>query len=143
MQIENQKYKDTVFRMLFNNKLNLLELYNAINGTNYTNPDDLTITTLNGETFLKVKNDLSFIINLELNIFEHQSTPCPNIPLRNLYYLAATLKEKFPTEKIYSPAMVKIPVPKFIVFYNGTSPMNDKVIYRLSDDSCLFGTSIL
>ena len=133
MQIENQKYKDTVFRMLFNNKLNLLELYNAINGTNYTNPDDLTITTLSGETFLKVKNDLSFIINLELNIFEHQSTPCPNIPLRDLYYLAATLKEKFPTEKIYSPAMIKIPVPKFIVFYNGTSPMNDKVTYRLSD----------
>jgi hypothetical protein len=93
MQIENKKYKDTVFRMLFNNKLYLLDLYNAINKTNYTNPDDLMITTLSGETFLKMKNDLSFVIDFELNIFEHQSTPSPNIPLRDLYYLAANLKD--------------------------------------------------
>ena len=56
MPIENRKYKDTVFRMLFNNKMHLLELYNAINGTNYKNPEDLEITTLAGETFLKMKN---------------------------------------------------------------------------------------
>lgn len=133
MQIENKKYKDTVFRMLFNNKVRLLELYNAINGTSYHNPDDLTITTLNGETFLKMKNDLSFIINFELNLFEHQSTPCPNIPLRDLYYLAANLKELYPTEKIYSPTKLKIPTPKFIMFYNGTSLMEDVETYRLSD----------
>ena len=133
MQIENKKYKDTVFRMLFNNKAHLLELYNAINGTNYTNPDDLTITTLSGETFLKVKNDLSFIINDDLSIFEHQSTPCPNIPLRDLYYLAANLKDLYPTEKLYSPTMIKIPAPKFIMFYNGIVSMADKVTFCLSD----------
>ncbi|SHH94647.1 hypothetical protein SAMN02745229_01282 [Butyrivibrio fibrisolvens DSM 3071] len=133
MSIENKNYKDTVFRMLFNNKVRLLELYNAINGTSYHNPDDLTITTLNGETFLKMKNDLSFIINFELNLFEHQSTPCPNIPLRDLYYLAANLKEIYPTEKIYSTSMLQIPAPRFFMFYNGTTSMNDKVIYRLSD----------
>ena len=133
MSIENKNYKDTVFRMLFNNKVRLLELYNAINGTSYHNPDDLTITTLNGETFLKMKNDLSFIINFELNLFEHQSTPCPNIPLRDLYYLAANLKELYPTEKIYSPTKLKIPTPKFIMFYNGTSLMEDVETYRLSD----------
>ena len=133
MSIENKNYKDTVFRMLFNNKVRLLELYNAINGTSYHNPDDLTITTLNGETFLKMKNDLSFIINFELNLFEHQSTPCPNIPLRDLYYLAANLKELYPTEKIYSPTKLKIPTPKFIMFYNGTSQMEDVETYRLSD----------
>ena len=133
MQIENQKYKDTVFRMLFNNKAHLLELYNAINGTNYTNPEDLTITTLSGETFLKVKNDLSFIINDNLNIFEHQSTPCPNIPLRDLYYLSANLKKLYPTEKLYGPNMIKIPTPKFIMFYNGVTSMEDKVTFCLSD----------
>ena len=133
MTIENQKYKDTVFRMLFNNKAHLLELYNAINGTNYTNPDDLTITTLKGETFLKMKNDLSFIINDDLSIYEHQSTPCPNIPLRDLYYLAATLKEQFPTEKLYGSTTIHIPCPKFLMFYNGTTAMEDKVTYRLTD----------
>lgn len=133
MKIENQKYKDTVFRMLFNNKLYLLDLYNAINGTNYTNPDDLIITTLSGETFLKMKNDLSFIINLELNIFEHQSTPCPNIPLRDLYYLAANLKDLYPNEKLYSSSMIQIPAPRFYMFYNGITSMDDKVTYRLSD----------
>jgi hypothetical protein len=133
MQIENKKYKDTVFRMLFNNKLYLLDLYNAINKTNYTNPDDLMITTLSGETFLKMKNDLSFVIDFELNIFEHQSTPSPNIPLRDLYYLAANLKDLVKQETLYGPTLVQIPTPKFYVFYNGTIAMKDEVTYRLSD----------
>ncbi len=133
MPIENKKYKDTVFRMLFNNKIHLLELYNAINGTHYTNPDDLTITTLSGETFLKMKNDLSFIIAFELNIFEDQSTQCPNIPLRDLYYLAANLKDLFPSEKLYGSTVIRIPTPRFFVFYNGITTMEDKVTYRLSD----------
>lgn len=133
MQIETKKYKDTVFRMLFNNKLYLLDLYNAINNTNYTNPDDLMITTLSGETFLKMKNDLSFIIDFELNIFEHQSTPSPNIPLRDLYYLAANLKDLVKQESLYGSTLVQIPTPRFYVFYNGTTSMEDKVTYRLSD----------
>lgn len=133
MSIENKKYKDTVFRMLFNNKIYLLELYNAINGTHYTNPEDLTITTLSGETFLKMKNDLSFIIEFELNIFEHQSTSCPNIPLRDLYYLSANLKDLIPSEKLYGSTLVRIPAPRFFVFYNGTTSMEDKVTYRLSE----------
>ena len=133
MPIENKKYKDTVFRMLFNNKLYLLELYNAMNGTNYTNPDDLIITTLSGETFMKMKNDLSFIIDFELNIFEHQSTISPNIPLRDLYYLAANLKELIQHDKLFGPTLVRIPTPRFYVFYNGTTSMEDEVIYRLSD----------
>ncbi len=133
MPIENKKYKDTVFRMLFNNKLYLLELYNAMNGTSYTNPDDLIITTLSGETFMKMKNDLSFIIDFELNIFEHQSTISPNIPLRDLYYLAANLKELIQHDKLFGPSLVQIPTPRFYVFYNGTTSMEDEVIYRLSD----------
>ncbi len=133
MPIENKKYKDTVFRMLFNNKLYLLELYNAMNGTSYTNPDDLIITTLSGETFMKMKNDLSFIIDFELNIFEHQSTISPNIPLRDLYYLAANLKELIQHDKLFGPTLVQIPTPRFYVFYNGTTSMEDEVIYRLSD----------
>ena len=133
MQIETKNYKDTVFKLLFNNKLYLLELYNAINGTSYTNPDDLEITTLEGETFLKMKNDLSFIIDFELNLYEHQASKCPNIPLRDLYYVAATYRKMIPQEKTYSSNAIKIPAPRFYMFYNGTSELEDTVTYRLSE----------
>lgn len=76
-RIETTKYKDTVFRMIFSDKERLLELNNAMNGTNYTNVDDLTITTLEGETYLNMKNDVSFMLYYELSLFEHQSSPCP------------------------------------------------------------------
>ena len=39
-------YKDTIFRMLYHDKENLLSLYNAVNGRNYTNAEDLQIVTL-------------------------------------------------------------------------------------------------
>ncbi len=133
LQFENQKYRDTVFRMLFNDKSRLLELYNAINGTNYTNMDDLTITTLEGSTYLNMKNDVSFLIDFELNMFEHQSTVCPNIPLRDLYYVASTYIELIPVKKTYRDSLIKIPAPKFIVFYNGMADVPDKVTYKLSD----------
>ena len=136
MQIENKNYKDTVFRFLFNNKAYLLELYNALNSTSYTNPDDLEINTLEGHTFLNIQNDISFILDFELNLYEHQSTICPNMPLRDLYYLSELLSKTIPHDRTYRSNPVKIPVPRFFVFYNGDSPAEDKVVYRLSD---LFG----
>ena len=42
----NRRYKDTIFRMLFSDRRNLLELYNAVSGKNYDNADDLQIVTL-------------------------------------------------------------------------------------------------
>ena len=44
--IANRKYKDTVFRMLFSDRKNLLSLYNAINETSYTDAAQLEIVTL-------------------------------------------------------------------------------------------------
>ncbi len=73
-EIENKNYRDTVFRMLFNNKKELLSLYNALNGTACSNEDDL-----------------------------------------------------------YLNKLIKIPAPRFFVFYNGTVPMEDRKIYRLSE----------
>jgi len=133
MAIENKKYRDTVFRMLFNSKEHLLELYNALNGTSYTNPNDLTITTLKGNTYLDMRNDVSFILDFELNLYEHQSTICPNLPLRYLYYIAASYRKLVPKKNTYADAMLKIPTPRFIVFYNGKDPMEDYVVYKLSD----------
>ena len=41
-----RKYKDTVFRILFSDRKNLLSLYNAVNGSNYEDSDVLEIVTL-------------------------------------------------------------------------------------------------
>ena len=55
-QLKMQRnYKDTVFRMLFNNKEALLSLYNAINGTHYDRTDDLEIITLENAVYMAMK----------------------------------------------------------------------------------------
>lgn len=81
-------YGKKMFRFLFQDKKDLLDLYNALNGTNYENPDELEIVTLEDVIFLKMKNDLSFIIGQRLNLYEHQSTVNENLPLRGLIYFA-------------------------------------------------------
>ena len=77
----NRNYKDRLFRFVFNNKKDLLDLYNAINGTDYDNPEELEVNTLENVLYLSMKNDLSFLIDAELNLYEHQSTYNPNMPM--------------------------------------------------------------
>ena len=84
----NRKYKDTIFRMLFKDKENLLSLYNAMNHRAYTNADALEVVTLENAIYMGMKNDLAFIMYMNLYLYEHQSTYNPNIPLRDLFYIA-------------------------------------------------------
>ena len=116
----NRKYKDTVFRMLFSDKRNLLALYNAINRTSYEDSDELEIVTLRGAVYMGMKNDLAFIIDMNLFLYEHQSTYNPNIPLRDLLYISAEYQKMVNSKSLYSSSLQKIPAPYFIVFYNGT-----------------------
>ena len=129
----NFKYKDTLFRFIFNDRKRLLGLYNALNHSNYKNAEDLEINTLENAVYLSMKNDLSFIFDLRLYIFEHQSTYCPNIPLRDLHYVSTLLEGMIPRRYIYSTKLVKIPAPHFVVFYNGEKEMEDRKILKLSD----------
>lgn len=85
----NKKYKDRIFRLIFHDKAELLKLYNTLNNSHYTNPDDLIITTIDDVVYMGMKNDLSFIISNMMNLYEHQSTFSPNLPLRGLFYLAS------------------------------------------------------
>ena len=89
------KYKDNVFCMLYREKENLLDLYNALRGSNYTNVDDLQVTTLNGGSYMKYKNDASFVLNMSLYMFEQQSRKNENMPLRFLHYLSDVYREMF------------------------------------------------
>ncbi len=128
----NHQYKDTVFRMLYRDKENLLSLYNAMNGRNYTNPEELQIVTLENAIYLGMKNDLAFIMDMNLYLYEHQSTYNPNIPLRNLFYIADEYQRLVVQKSLYSTAVQKIPTPRFIVFYNGTKKIEDRSEFRLS-----------
>ena len=126
-------YKDTLFRMLFRDKENLLSLYNAVNGTDYTDTDGLEITTLENAVYMNYKNDISFVFHFELLLYEHQSTVNPNMPLRQLFYVSRVLQKRTRNENIYGSAFVYLPLPRFAVFYNGTAPQPEKQILRLSD----------
>jgi Uncharacterized conserved protein len=104
-----------------------------VNETKHDNPEDLTINTLDNAIYMNMKNDVSFIMGCDLNLYEHQSTVCPNIPLRNLFYISRVIEGMIVANTLYSPKVVKIPNPQFIVFYNGLQKQPEKKILKLSD----------
>ena len=129
----NRNYKDTVFRMLFSDRKNLLSLYNAIRGAHYDNPEMLEIVTLENAIYMGMKNDLAFIIDTDLFLYEHQSTYNPNMPLRDLFYISSEYQKLVDKKSLYSSILQKIPAPQFIVFYNGTEKRKDSWVNHLSE----------
>ena len=128
------RFKDNVFCMLFRDKKNLLELYNALNDTDYTNVDDLAVTTLQGGVYMKYKNDASFVFGQDLYMFEQQASKNPNMPLRFLHYVSDVYREMYPNSELHRRTMLKIPVPHFVTFYNGRDGMKDEEMgLKLSD----------
>ena len=128
----NRQYKDTVFRMLFSEKENLLSLYNAVTGNAYQNADDLKIVTLENAIYMGMKNDLAFMLETNIYLYEHQSTINPNIPLRDLIYIGIEYQQYLNDKSLYSSKLQKIPAPKFMVFYNGTDDVEDRMELKLS-----------
>ena len=128
------RFKDNVFCMLFREKKNLLELYNALNDTAYTNVDDLAVTTLQGGVYMKYKNDASFVFGQDLYMFEQQASKNLNMPLRFLHYVSDVYREMYPNSELHRRTMLKIPVPHFVTFYNGRDGMKDEeMVLKLSD----------
>ena len=128
-----RNHKDRLFRIIFREKKELLSLYNAVNGTSYTNAEDLEIVTLENAIYMNMKNDLAFIMDSYLNLYEHQSTYSPNMPLRDLFYIAKELQGQVDSKDLYRSTLVKIPTPRFLVFYNGSEEQAEKKYLRLSD----------
>ena len=129
------KHKDLLFQRVFADKRDMLDLYNALNGTNYTDIDALGIVTLEDAIYMSIKNDLSFIVASTLNLYEHQSTINPNMPLRGLVYLAKEYRTYYDNsdQSIYSRKLIKLPRPQYIIFYNGTEEQPEEKYLRLSD----------
>lgn len=127
-----RNYKDTVFRRIFSEKESLLSLYNALGGTEYTDTDGLEITTLEAAVYMNYKNDVSFVLDWELMLYEHQSTANPNMPLRDLFYVSKVLQGITKDANLYGSELIAIPAPRFAVFYNGTDPRPERETLRLS-----------
>lgn len=126
-------YKDTIFRRLFSEKEALLSLYNAVRGSDYTNAEELEVVTLENAVYMNMRNDVAFVMDCSLNLYEHQSTYNPNMPLRNLFYVSKELSMLVDAKTLYRRSLVKIPAPRFIVFYNGAENQPEQKYLRLSD----------
>lgn len=131
----NRKYKDSLFRKVFSDRKDLLNLYNALNDTQYTDEEGLTVTTLEDVIYISMKNDVSFLLGGTMNLYEHQSSYNPNMPIRGLMYLARLYQNYIDDCEInvFSPVLKHLPSPKFIVFYNGSKDEPDQKILRLTD----------
>lgn len=148
-----RNYKDGLFLMIFRNKPALLRLYNAVRGSNYTNPDDLAVTTIENVLYMGMKNDVSFIINNQLHLYEAQSTWNPNMPLRGLFYFSDVYQGYIAEHElnIYGTKRIDLPNPNYIVFYNGTSDepdfqtlhLSDSFIKQDDDEACLECTATI
>ena len=83
-----RNYQDSVFRMLFSEPKNAIELFNALEGTDYGPETKVEFTTLEDAVYAGLKNDLGFIIDQRfLVLSEAQSTINNNMPLRQLEYI--------------------------------------------------------
>ncbi|MCB5459547.1 hypothetical protein, partial [Mediterraneibacter gnavus] len=119
--------------MLYQDKKELLDLYNAISGKHYEDPELLEINTLENAIYMTMRNDLSFLIDFRLSLYEHQSTYSPNLPLRDLFYISDLYSGMVKDENLYGIKLVQIPAPQFVIFYNGMKEMPDRTVLRLSD----------
>ena len=136
----NRQYKSSVFISLFGEKETLLELYNAIQETNYDKNTEIQITTLENVLYMEQMNDISFVIDGKIVVLiEHQSTINPNMPLRMLLYIARTYERITQRDDLYKQSRMTIPRPEFIVLYNGEDPYPDDAVLKLSDMFAQYG----
>ena len=132
----HRQVKDRLFRFLFEkDKEALLQLYNALNGTDYQDAAELQVVTIESAVYVVMKNDLAFVIAGTLNLYEHQSTYNPNMPVRFLIYLAEEYQKvvEQAEESIFGTKQISLPTPQCIVFYNGEREAPEEQTLRLSD----------
>lgn len=128
----NSTYKARIFEMVFSDRRELLALYNAVNGTCYTDPEELEINTLKNAIYMSMHNDISFLIDSRLSLYEHQSTYSPNLPLRYLFYVADLYSGMTREVNLYGKKQVSLPAPRFLIFYNGAEERPEKQELKLS-----------
>ncbi len=131
----NREYKSDVFSMLMQDKNNALEVFNVLNHSDYDNPDDLKIITTSHGIFVSIRNDASLLIDNHVSYYEHQSTYCPNMPLRCLIYYMNDIGEyiDFDENNLHGNKQISLPTLHFVILYNGLNNRPEKEIFKLSD----------
>ncbi len=133
----SRDYKDRLFSFIFGkteNRAWTLSLYNAVNGTAYEDPNEIEITTIGDAVYMGMKDDVSFMIECSINLYEQQSSFNPNMPVRQLMYIAKLYDKliKKTRQNIYGSKLMTLPMPKLVTFYNGPREVEDRVL-NLSD----------
>ena len=134
----NNTFKDGVFCRLFGAEEyrdNLLSLFNALNGTNYEDSSELRINTIDDVIFMGIKNDASCILDMQMDLYEEQSTFSPNAPLSGLMYFGR-LYEGYIAEtglNRYGTKLIRLPRPRYYVLYLGNAKRPDREVLRLSE----------
>ena len=132
--ISNRKYKDGVFIKLFHEKKKIIELYNALEGTQYDENTEVKMQTLEGVLYGRYRNDMAFEIdNKFVVLVEHQSTICNNMPLRMLLYLSRIYERIADIKTAYYMKQIKIPYPELYVLYNGRDDYPEESEMKLSE----------
>ena len=134
----NLQNKDRLFRLLFGReeyKGNVLSLYNALNNSDYKDVSELELYTIEDVIYIKMKNDVAFILDSYLSLWEQQSSYNPNMPLRGLMYFGKMYDKYIKTNElnIYGKRLLKIPTPRYVVLYNGEDDTPSVEYLRLSD----------
>jgi len=129
----NRQYQDSLFRFMFSDKESAIELYNAIEGTDYGLDTEVVFTTLDDVLYVESKNDLSFeIAGKYVVLTEHQSTINYNMPIRHLEYITQTYKNTLTNEDLFRRKRIPILTPEFYVIYTGKDDWQTEEL-RLSE----------
>ena len=72
------KFRDRLFIAIFGkdterSKRWRLDLYNVLNGTSYTDPNVLELNTIENVIYIKMYNDVSFLVDSQMTLYEQQS----------------------------------------------------------------------
>ena len=134
----NYHYKDRLFKFIFGNEQHkewALSLYNSINNTNYTDVDALQFVSIDNFIYMGMHNDVGILCADSFDLYEHQSTFNPNLPVRFLLYASKIYERHIIDQKknIHEEKLVHLPRSKFIVFYNGKEMIDDKIVLKFSD----------
>lgn len=132
----HRQVKDRLFRFLFEkDREALLQIYNALNGTDYEDASLLEVVTIKSAVYISMKNDIAFMLIGTISLYEHQSTSNPNMPVRFLIYLAEEYQKfiELAKESLYGTKQIMLPTPQCVVFYNGEKNVPEEQTLRLSD----------
>ncbi len=122
--------KDSIFRNIFKEKENLVDLYYDISG-NILKADDIRVLDLENYILNSLKNDLSFLTsdNKLIVLIEHQSSVNYNMDIRLLLYYSRLL-EKYINERyergLHTSKKIELPSAEFYILYNGKTSIKDK-----------------